>query len=258
MNKTKAGRPTIGESKLVQRAITSSPDIEEFLRKNPSINASDVFRKAIHAMMPRDSDSIRLTKLSEEISGMRAKLSIKEAEYESLRKRVEERDRIQLDLRLERDCHAWYLRSLEQSGVFRVFSSEAVDPVMFVQNEINSGSIKHYEVQIANGKVKLTERSTPNARRRLRQFIHGDVLEPIPARTWVVPGLEALRSTYGISIDFNQFQEDFLANLISGDLPIEYFQKFKPAIIKESIKTEIKMRMEPHYRTISLDAGGKN
>jgi hypothetical protein len=256
MNSRKAGRPTLGEVKLVQRAITSDPEIEEFLRKNPSINASDVFRKAIRGMMPRDSDSIRLSKLSEEISGLRGKLSIKEAEYESLRKRVEEKERIQLDLQLERDCHAWYLRSLEQSGVFRAISSEAVDPVQFVQNEIDSGSIKQFEVQITGGRAKLTERASSATRRLLRQFLQGDSLEPIPARTWIVPSLDNLRSSYGISIDFDQFQEDFLGGRITGDLPIEYFQRYKPAIINDSIKAEIKQRMEPQYRTILLDTGG--
>jgi hypothetical protein len=255
MNSRKAGRPTLGEAKLVQRAITSDPEIEEFLRKNPSINASDVFRKAIRGMMPRDSDSIRLSKLSEEISDLRARLSIKEAEYESLRKRVEERERIQLDLRLERDCHAWYLRSLEQTGVFRIINSEAVDPVQFVESEISTGSIKKYEVQITDGKARLTDKASQTARRMLKHFLHGDVLEPIPARTWIVPSLENLRSSYGISIDFEKFQDDFLAGRTSGDLPLEYFQRYKPAIINDSIKAEIKHRMEPQYRTVLLDTG---
>ena len=49
MTARKAGRPTLGEAKLVQRAVTSDPEIEEFLRKNPSVNASDVFRRAVHS-----------------------------------------------------------------------------------------------------------------------------------------------------------------------------------------------------------------
>ena len=255
MTSRKAGRPTLGEAKLVQRAITSDPEIEEFLRKNPSINASDVFRKAIRGMMPRDSDAIRLSKMAEEISDMRAKLSIKEAEYESLRKRVEERDRIQLDLRLEQDCHAWYLRSIVQSGVFRVMKSDAVDPVSSVQDEIRTGSIKSYEIEITDGKARLTQKATPSTRKLLRQFLHGDNLQPIPPRTWVVPVLENLRSSYGISIDFNRFEKEFIENQSIGDLPIDFFRQFKPAIIQDSIKAEVKARMEPHYRTISVDTG---
>ena len=146
MTAKKAGRPTLGGSKLVQRAITSDPEIEGFLRKNPSINASDVFRRAVHSMMPRDVDSIRLSRLAEEISQMRAGLSIKEPEYESLKRRVEEREKVQLDLRLEQDCHAWYLRSLVQSGVFRIMTSDRIDPVSMIQEDIQFGIVGRNEV----------------------------------------------------------------------------------------------------------------
>jgi hypothetical protein len=260
MVKGKAGRPPQGDKKLVQRAVTSDPEIEEFLRKNPGVNASDVFRRAVHSMMPRDIDSIRLSKLAEEIADMRVSLSIKEAEYNSLKRRVEEREKLQLDIRLEQDCHAWYLRSLVQSGVFRIMVSEAVDPVSFVEDEIRSGSIKPGEISINDGTARLTDKASIQTRKRLRRFLtdRRNVLVPIPRREWVVPILDTLRSGYGISLEFEAFEKEFLLNQSMGDLPLDYFRRFKPIIIQERLKSEIKSRMEPSYRTISLETGGRN
>lgn len=258
MTAGKAGRPSLGETKLVQRAVTSDPEVEEFLRKNPSVNASDVFRRAVHSMMPKDIDSIRLSKLAEEIADMRVSLSIKEAEYSSLKRKVEEREKLQLDLRLEQDCHAWYMRSLVQSGVFRILRSEAVDPVSFVEDEIKSGSIRPGEIEIQDGKARLTDKASMQTRKRLKRFLsnRGNALVPIPSQEWVVPTLDTLRSGYGISVEFEEFQKEFLLNQSMGDLPLDYFRRFKPTIIQERIKSEVKSRMEPEYRNFTLEAGG--
>ena len=260
MTARKAGRPSLGGTKLVQRAVTSDPEIEEFLRKNSSVNASDVFRRAVHSMMPKDIDSIRLSKLAGEIADMRVTLSIKEAEYSSLKRKVEEREKLQLDLRLEQDCHAWYLRSLVQSGVFRTLKSEAVDPILFVEDEVRSGSIRPGEIEILDGKARLTDKASPQTRKRIRRFLtdSGNALVPIPSREWVVPILDTLRSGYGISVEFEEFQKKFLHNQSMGDLPVDYFRRFKPVIIQERIKSEVKSRMEPTYRTIHLEMGGTN
>jgi len=257
-NHGRIGRPTLGDRKLVQRMITSDPEVEEFLRKNPSVNASDVFRRAVHSLMPRDIDSLRLSKLAEEISEMRVSLSIKEAEYSSLKKRVEEREKLQLDLRLEQDCHPWYLRSLIQVGVFRVMRSESVDPVAMVMEDIRDGTVKESEVQISESRVVLTGKATLQTRKRLRQFLRdrSNILVPIPSREWVVPILDTLRSGYGISIDFDEFQKEFLLNQSMGDLTVDYFRRFRPAIIQDRVRSEVKARMEPEYRHFTIEAGG--
>ena len=81
---------------------------------------------------------------------------------------------------------------------------------------------------------------------------------PIPRREWVVPILDTLRSGYGISLEFEAFEKEFLINQSMGDLPLDYFRRFKPIIIQERLKSEIKSRMEPSYRTISLEMGDKS
>lgn len=255
MVERKAGRPTLGNKKLTQRAITSDPEIEEFLRKNPSVNASEVFRRAVRSMMPKDVDTIRLNKLSVEISEMRVTLSIKEAEYQSLKRRVEEREKIHLDLRLERDCHSWYLRSLIQAGVFRVIGRGPETALQIIQREIDEGSIKRFEFEISGEWVCLTGKASSATRRRLKNCLKGDIIMPIPAMSWVVPDLDRLRSQYGISINFEDFQEAFLENQSMGDLPLEYFARFKPAIIQDRIKSEVKGRMEPEYRKFTVETG---
>ena len=94
VNNRNIGRPSLGDKKLPQRTIMSDWEIEQFLKENPGVNASIIFRRAAHSIMPKDADTIRLQKLAQEISDERAVLAIKEAEYNSLKARIEDRERI--------------------------------------------------------------------------------------------------------------------------------------------------------------------
>jgi hypothetical protein len=57
MNQKRPGRPTIGKSKTVVRNVSSTPEIEVFLKEHPEVNASDVFRNAMCNLMSEKSKS---------------------------------------------------------------------------------------------------------------------------------------------------------------------------------------------------------
>ena len=57
MNQKRPGRPTLGKLKTITRTVSSDPEIEAFLGKHPEVNASDVFRNAMHSLMSGNSGS---------------------------------------------------------------------------------------------------------------------------------------------------------------------------------------------------------
>lgn len=112
VEKVKRGRPSSGENKKIQRQITSDPLIEVFLREHPDYNASEIFRNAIFALMPKGDLRIRIDSLEREISDLKIKIKMKELELQELKNKIEFEEKIKLDIRLEEDCAAYYLRDL--------------------------------------------------------------------------------------------------------------------------------------------------
>ncbi len=262
------GRPSLGDRKLVQRMVTSDPEVEQFLRQNPSVNASDVFRRGIHSLMPKDPDTIRLSKLAEEISGLRVDLAIKEAEYNSLKSRVDDRTKLQLDLKLEQECHAWYFRSLVQAGIFNVRRRPTIDPDPVIRDYLNEPDpekrkIHRYELESADRGWKLTDRATSATKRLLSSYIGRDgYLVPMEGTTYLTPSESDLYDRYSLRLDYKMFEKEYLSNPKIDDLPLEYFKQFSPIIrgttqeMEGSIKRETKQKMMPFYQNppeISVD-----
>ena len=262
------GRPSLGDRKLVQRMVTSDPEVEQFLRQNPSVNASDVFRRGIHSLMPKDPDTIRLSKLAEEISGLRVDLATKEAEYNGLKSRVDDRTKLQLDLKLEQECHAWYFRSLVQAGIFNVRRRPTIDPDPVIRDYLNEPDpekrkIHRYELESADRGWKLTDRATSATKRLLSSYIGRDgYLVPMEGTTYLTPSESDLYDRYSLRLDYKMFEKEYLSNLKIDDLPLEYFKQFSPIIrgttqeMERSIKRETKQKMMPFYQNppeISVD-----
>lgn len=262
------GRPSLGDRKLVQRMVTSDPEVEQFLRQNPSVNASDVFRRGIHSLMPKDPDTIRLSKLAEEISGLRVDLATKEAEYNGLKSRVDDRTKLQLDLKLEQECHAWYFRSLVQAGIFNVRRRPTIDPDPVIRDYLNEPDpekrkIHRYELESADRGWKLTDRATSATKRLLSSYIGRDgYLVPMEGTTYLTPSESDLYDRYSLRLDYKMFEKEYLSNPKIDDLPLEYFKQFSPIIrgttqeMEGSIKRETKQKMMPFYQNppeISVD-----
>ncbi|MCL5783323.1 MAG: hypothetical protein M1476_05385 [Candidatus Thermoplasmatota archaeon] len=253
VNNRNIGRPSLGDKKLPQRTIMSDWEIEQFLKENPGVNASIIFRRAAHSIMPKDADTIRLQKLAQEISDERAVLAIKEAEYNSLKARIEDRERIQLELRLEKDYHAWYFRSLVHAEIFSIQHMPAVSPDSIVREYLRE-RIQSYEVMETETGWKLTDRATGATKRLLRHFIgEGGNLIPAEGKTFLAPTEEGLYSMYSLRIDYKLFEAEFLKNPRMEDMPLEFFRRFSPVIRanttekEESIKREVKQKMMPSY-----------
>jgi hypothetical protein len=226
--------------------------------REKALNLGPMMEDAVLLACGEDPEEIELLKLEKEIAELQTELAPKMARAKYLRESLQTKRRLQIDLSIERDCHAWYLRSLVQSGVFKVVRMDSIDPIPMIMDDIRSGIIREHEVEISDGKAKLTDRATPQTRKRLRQFLvdRGNNLKAIPPKEWVSPDLETLRSTYGISLNMEDFQDEFLRNQSIGDLPVDFFARFRPAIIQERIKAEVKARMEPEYRNFTLETGG--
>ncbi|PYB68283.1 hypothetical protein DMB44_04360 [Thermoplasma sp. Kam2015] len=249
-------KPTTIDRKVPQSVSLRLSIIKKAREKG--LNLGPLVEEAIELACGEDPEEIELSRLQKEIAEMQAELAPKMARAKYLKESLQTKRRLQIDLSIERDCHAWYLRSLVQSGVFKVGRMDSIDPAPMIMDDIKSGIIRDCEVDISEGKARLTDKASAQTRKRLRQFLRdrGNNLSAIPAREWVSPDLETLRSTYGLSLDIEEFQDEFLRNQSIGDLPLDFFARFRPVIIQDRIKSEVKARMEPEYRNFALEAGG--
>ena len=257
------GRPSMGDKKAPVRQISSDYEAEQFLKEHPEINASLVYRRAIHAIMPKDPDTIRLSKLAQEISDLRVELSIKEAEYNSLKTRVDDREKLQLDMKLEQDCHAWYFRSLVQAGIFRVLKRDPIDPIPIVKQLMAEKRIHAYEVEETEEGYRLTDKASNSTFRILRRHIgKNNLLIPSEPETWLAPSENDLYDRYSLKLDYKMFEKEYINNPHIDELPLDYFRQFSPMIRgntqerEDSIKRETKQKMMPFYQNppeISVD-----
>lgn len=250
------------------RQVTSDVEAEAFLKKNPHLNVSLIYRQAIHAMMPKDNDTIRLNNLAVEISDLRAELAIKEAEYNSLKTRVDDREKLQLDLKLEQECHAWYFRSLVQAGIFNIRKRPTIDPDSIIREYLNEPDpekrkIRRYELESTDKRWKLTGRATSATKRLLSSYIDREgYLVPMEGATYLTPSEPDLYDRYSLRLDYKMFEKEYLTNPHIEDLPLDYFMQFSPMIRgntrerEDRIKHETKQKMMPFYQNppeISVD-----
>lgn len=136
----------------------------------------------------QSSDEARLHQLDRDIFDTRQKLAILESEWKSVNARVEDKARISLGINLETDCHAWYLRSLVQSGIFRVMKRESIDPVPIVEQLIAEKKIHLYEVEETPNGLRFTDKATSKTIRMFKRHLgDGNTLVPSEPETWVVP-----------------------------------------------------------------------
>jgi hypothetical protein len=101
--------------------ITIDSEVEDYIDElGPHFNVSAYVNRSLWALKSQTSDEARLHQLDNDIFETSQKLSILESEWKSVKSRVEDKARIRLEISLETDCHAWYLKSLVQSGIFRI------------------------------------------------------------------------------------------------------------------------------------------
>ena len=247
---SKPGRPTDGLRRKGRLNLTIDPEVEDFVDElGPHFNVSAYVNRSLWALKSQTSDEARLHQLDNDIFETRQKLSILENEWKSVKARAEDKARIRLDISLETDCHAWFLRSLIQSGIFRVMKRESVDPVSIITQLISEKKIRAYEVEGTPEGLRLTDKAANRTIRMFSKYLgKGNALVPSEPETWVVPLENDLINRYFIRINYEQFKTEYLNNQNISDAPTDFFKQFSPRILSESVKRETKQKMMPSYQ----------
>ena len=255
---SKPGRPPEGLKRKGRLQITIDSEVEDFIDGLGShFNVSAYVNRSLWALKSQTSDEARLRQLDNDIFETRQKLSILESEWKSVKARVEDKARIRLDISLETDCHAWYLKSLVQSGIFRVLKRDPIDPIPIVKQFMAEKRIHAYEIEETDKGFKLTDKATNGTFRILRRHIGKDnILMSSEPETWLVPSANDLIERYFLRIDYETFKREFLSNQNISEAPTDFFKQFSPRILTESVKRETKQKMMPFYQNppeISVD-----
>ncbi len=255
---SKPGRPPEGLKRKSRLQITIDSEVEDFIDGLGShFNVSSYVNRSLWALKSQTSDEARLRQLDHDIFETRQKLSILESEWKSVKARVEDKARIRLDINLETDCHAWYLKSLVQSGIFRVLKRDPIDPIPIVKQFLAEKRIHAYEIEETDKGFKLTDKATNGTFRILRRHIGKDnLLIPSEPETWLVPSANDLIERYFLRMDYETFRREFLGNQNISEAPTDFFKQFSPRILTESVKRETKQKMMPFYQNppeISVD-----
>ena len=259
---SKPGRPPEGLKRKGRLQITIDTEVEDFIDGLGShFNVSAYVNRSLWALKSQTSDEARLHQLDNDIFETRQKLSILESEWKSVKARVEDKARIRLDINLETDCHAWYLKSLVQSGIFRVLKRDPIDPIPIVKQFMAEKRIHTYEIEETDKGLKLTDKATNGTFRILRRHIGKDnILIPSEPETWLVPSANDLLERHFLRIDYETFRKEFLNNQNISEAPTDFFKQFSPRILTESVKRETKQNMMPFYQNppqISVDEAKK-
>ena len=255
---SKPGRPPEGLKRKGRLQITIDTEVEDFIDGLGShFNVSAYVNRSLWALKSQTSDEARLHQLDNDIFETRQKLSILESEWKSVKARVEDKARIRLDINLETDCHAWYLKSLVQSGIFRVLKRDPINPIPIVKQFMAEKRIHTYEIEETDKGFKLTDKATNGTFRILRRHVGKDnLLIPSEPETWLVPSENDIVDRYFLRIDYEAFRKEFLGNQNISEAPTDFFKQFSPRILTESVKRETKQKMMPFYQNppeISVD-----
>ena len=255
---SKPGRPPEGIKRKGRLQITIDSEVEDFIDgMGPHFNVSAYVNRSLWALKSQTSDEARLHQLDNDIFETRQKLSILESEWKSVKARVEDKARIRLDVSLETDCHAWYLRSLVQSGIFRVLKRDPIDPVPIVKQFMAEKRIHFEEVEETADGFRLMSKASSGTLRILRKHIgKNSRLIATEPENWLIPSQNDLNDRYSIRMDYEQFKKEFMNNINISEAPTDFFKEFSPRILTESLKHETKQKMMPFYQTppeISMD-----
>lgn len=239
-------KPTVQDRKI-PRSVSIRESVDK-LAKEHGIDVGQITENAILLACGSDPEEIELLKLEQEIRKLKAQLAPKLSRYEVIKESVTRKRVLQTDLTIEKECHAWYLRSLVQSGTFRVMRSDPVDPGPVVSQLLRDGYIKPEDIETANGQRRISGNASRKSRRYLDQFLdaNGNITTR-EGKTWITPSNEDMLKKYQVSLNYDDLAKEIIENTHIGDEPLEFYMQFNPRITSDSVKREIKTRMLPHY-----------
>ena len=235
------------EDRKIPRSVSIRQSIDR-IAKEQGIDLGSIVEDAVLMACGSDPEEIELQKLEKEISRMKSDLAPKISRASYLRESVQRKKRLQTDLLMERECHGWYLRSLVQSGVFRVMHKESVDPLTVINQLLADGNISKSDIESTGNGWRMSRTASRKAVRYLSIFIDKEGnLSPTSESAWLTPIQEDVLSKYSISLDFDKFSDEIISNSQIGDEPVEFYLHFNPRIVSDRVKAEVKKKMEPEY-----------
>ncbi len=235
------------EDRKIPRSVSIRQSIDR-IAKEQGIDLGSIVEDAVLMACGSDPEEIELQKLEKEISRMKSDLAPKISRAEYLKESVQRKKRLQTDLLVERECHGWYLRSLVQSGVFRVMCKESVDPSTVIKQLLADGNISKSDIESTGNGWRMSRTASRKAERYLSIFLDKEGnISPTRESAWVIPGQEDVLSKYSISLDFDKFSDEIISNGQIGDEPVEFYLHFNPRIVSDRVKAEVKKKMEPEY-----------
>lgn len=224
--------------------------------RDQRISPSDLLRTA--AMAVRKNAEKKLEDQVEEnfriLKNIESEAAVARAQYEKSRSELASWKKQNLEIKLEEDCGAWYLRSLLQEGKISRFEPKV--PNLTTLREILEE--KGQAVFEKNSRISLSG-MTDQHFQDLRRFFgkrglelkkSGDLVfrpEHFKAKIDLPSGLGPK-----LQMKLKNFARDFLSGKVSADSLLEDFKEYEPRIISESLKDEVKKSMTPFYLNSDL------
>jgi hypothetical protein len=254
-NKGKVGRPKVAD-KGPLRSVVSDPEIERYAKEHPEINWSHIFRTSARAIMPMLGLDDKIEKTEKEIDDLKAELAIKEAYLNDLQREKAQREAMALEIKIEADCHAYYLHTLIKEG--RIKTILPVRPTSDAIIDLIKRNYGEDSVLATNGALKLNieAKKVKFNVMPIRLFLgrNGIIIDREYNITlddsYFKERLEldspsAFSNAFRVSIgEFDRFKTDYLAGLLK-DSPIDALKDYKPEVwgaVKESVKEKLRQQ----------------
>ena len=239
------GRPPVEDRKV---PVSISMRASKLARaREMGLDIGKMVERDIDLALGKDPEEKELEDIDQRIRLLIEELAPLQSRAKYLRENVARKKSLQVDIRVEEDCGAWYLHTLIESNRIR-----RITPVPMPEGEISDlcrelkdrkkynfmflGSSVIYEgndqdVLRSLAKVKLTIRN-------------GRVVpDPEHLKAYVSP---ASFDSLNISVD-RKFFADMEAGIISDQTLVSELRAYFPRITDERIKEEVKRKMRPLY-----------
>lgn len=258
----KVGRHSM-DKKDPKRKVPVSASLEQGLLwklGELGISPTDLLTAAARAIETDETKKLEI-KVEEKFKkwkDLEIQAGIAKAEYEGAKSELESRKKMELDLKLEEDCGAWYLRSLIEEGSIRKIeytepTKEKVVEIAEFLSENHGASIDY-----SNERPRILKDGDSFSLTHVR-FLSNKGLTIdregfiMPRPNAFGPSMEPSSLTrFKLELDIKRFSEDFLSGIVTEDSPLSVLKEYSPIITSSELKSEIKNRMVSFYRTVEV------
>jgi len=264
LSRTKgAGRPSL-QKKDPKRKVPVSASLEQGLLwklEELGITPTELLSAAAQSVETDETKKLelRVEKSFKKWKDLEVQAGIAKAEYEGAKSELESRRKMELDLKLEEDCAAWYLRSQIEDGTIRKveYHEPSLERIRGIAEHLSETYDMPIDLSSERPRIERNENGTIPI--TYSRFLRNKGLR-IDREGYIVsnpdafkPRIEPQSLTHlKIDIDLKEFTDAFLAGELSSDTPISVFKEFNPKILSTELKSEIKKRMASHYQSVEV------